>query len=346
MTPENRQQVPVTKELNPGIVPIEEGGERPHTEDAPSIQDVNTGEIPTLLPDHSGQLILTDEERSSEVFQEKTDAQRAYHEQRTNETETGWSPSGNESLPGNVEQKKKGKSKLLAVLGGTAAAAVATVSLFLLPKGDNTNNNQPAPTQPVATGEVTTSKSPELSKEEKIKALELKVDQPNEALATDIVNKISAWHMAGATPENYKSRDITLTVEDYAAKIAAEQGEAYATAIFGANYAANPQLANYVDAMIKINARNIVYYIKTFDPKLDPANIEPFKQVMIVDNLVSATPTANGLNLVINYHQETNEGKNYIDSAELNGTKESMTITLAKNGNIYTATSASVDDPK
>lgn len=338
MTPENRRpEAPVTKELHPGIVPIEEGGERPHIEDAPSVQDVNTGEIPTFLPNHSGELVLTDEERNSREFQEKTD----YYKQRAAETEVGWSPTDGESLADSAEQTKRGKGKLLAILGGTAAAAVTAASLFLLPKGENNaNDNQPTPTQPVATAEVTPTSQPELTREEKIEALELKVGQSNEALSADIIGKMSAWKMAGATPENYKNRDRTLTVEDYADKIAAEQGDIYASAIFGPNYANNPQLANYVSAMIKINAQNIVYYIKTFDPKLNTENIEPYKQVMMMDGMASASPTPDGLKLVIDYHHETNVGKNYIDSAALNGTKESMTVTLAKNGDTYVATYA------
>lgn len=84
MSPENRPQSPNTKDLHPGIVPIDQGGERPHEEDVPSIQTIDTGEIPTLVPDHSGELTLKEQERGP--FQEKLDAQRQYHQARSEST--------------------------------------------------------------------------------------------------------------------------------------------------------------------------------------------------------------------------------------------------------------------
>jgi hypothetical protein len=83
MTPENRnshiniKRVPHTGNLEGDFQ------ELPHTESAPSVQDVDTGEIPRIMPQTSGDLTLTDDERGP--FQDKLAAQRAYHEQRTTE---------------------------------------------------------------------------------------------------------------------------------------------------------------------------------------------------------------------------------------------------------------------
>lgn len=136
MTPENRHpQTPATKEVNPGIIPVEEGGERPHAIDAPSVQDVNTGEIPALIPEHSGELILTDEERRSKEFQNKTD----YYKQ-------------------SVDTAPKKRRALL--LGGAAAAAVALAAgLFAGAKSNENTGNTPAPTQPVATAPAATAEA-------------------------------------------------------------------------------------------------------------------------------------------------------------------------------------------
>lgn len=194
--------------------------------------------------------------------------------------------------------------------------------------------------QPTATATTTAIATAQPSQAEQIKALEIKAAQSNEALGTDIINKMSAWLMAGATPENYKNRDRTISVEDYAARLAGAQGDVYGPAIFGPDYAKDPVIAHYVATMIKLNAQNIVYYIKTFDPKLNAANVEPFKEVMIADGIASAAQTPDGLKLVIDYHHEANAGKNFIDSSILDGLKESMIVTLAKSGDRYIATFA------
>ena len=137
MTPENRRpQAPVTKELHPGIVPVDEGGERPHLDDAPSVQDINTGEIPTLLPDHSGKLILTDEERNSDDFQRLTDAQREYHEQRTS------------TEPNKSHRRRNiaiGTTSLLLVGGATAGIIAA----------NSESSDTPVETKPSATSAPT-----------------------------------------------------------------------------------------------------------------------------------------------------------------------------------------------
>ena len=137
MTPENRRpQAPVTKELHPGIVPVDEGGERPHLDDAPSVQDINTGEIPTLLPDHSGKLILTNEERNSDDFQRLTDAQREYHEQRTS------------TEPNKSHRRRNiaiGTTSLLLVGGATAGIIAA----------NSESSDTPVETKPSATSAPT-----------------------------------------------------------------------------------------------------------------------------------------------------------------------------------------------
>lgn len=134
MTPENRRpHTPATKELHPGIVPVEEGGERPHLEDAPSIQDINTGEIPTLLPDHSGKLVLTNEERSSDEFQQKTDALRAYHQER----------STVDAAPSHTARNITLGAASLLLAGGAIAGVTAL---------NNQPSNTPPETEPSATG--------------------------------------------------------------------------------------------------------------------------------------------------------------------------------------------------
>lgn len=134
MTPENRRpHTPATKELHPGIVPVEEGGERPHLEDAPSIQDINTGEIPTLLPDHSGKLVLTKEERSSDEFQQKTDALRAYHQER----------STVDTAPSHTARNITLGAASLLLAGGAIAGVTAL---------NNQPSNTPPETEPSATG--------------------------------------------------------------------------------------------------------------------------------------------------------------------------------------------------
>lgn len=256
MTPENRRpQAPLSKEIHPGIIPVEEGGERPHLEDAPSVQDINTGEIPTLLPDHSGKLILTDEERSSKEFQEKTD----YYKQRTAENETGWLPTDNEALTNSTDQTRHGKGKMFAILGGTAAAAVTAASLFLLPKGESTDNNNPTPTQPVATGEVTPGQTQETPGN--------KVDvtkRPQSIVEQGLFNELSLEQQA-----EIRQLDAMPTEEFYKLPMATQLK--YAQFI----YDSNVERTKY---LIKQNGSEYAPLLKTVDPKPDNSGTEVWYQ--------------------------------------------------------------------
>lgn len=191
MTPENRPQTHITKEVNPGIIPVDEGGERAH-ESAPSVQEIiNTGEIPKLVPEHSGELVLTDEERRSREFQHQTDAQRTYHEQRTVETETEWSPAVSESLSVSNEQKKKNKNKgLLLKVGGAAAALGLALTTYLSTQSGDKSQDNPTPTQPVATAEAT----PEQTQETQVKVDVTK--RPQSIVEQGLFNELSPEQQA------------------------------------------------------------------------------------------------------------------------------------------------------
>lgn len=133
MTPENRRpQAPATKEVNPSIVPVAEGGER-GLDNAPSIQDITDSEIPTLLPNHSGELVLTDEERNSDEFQKKTDALRAYHQERTTV----------DTAPSHTARNVTIGAASLLLVGGTIGGVAAL--------NNQPSNNTPPETEPSAT---------------------------------------------------------------------------------------------------------------------------------------------------------------------------------------------------
>lgn len=299
--------------------------ELPHSEDAPSIQDItNTGEIPQLIPEDSGALTLGDEERPA--FQEKLAAQREYHELRTAES---------------AEQKKKGKGKLFAILGATAAGAVTAASLFLLPKGENNaNENKPTPTQPVATAEATPSQtaSPNTlqTKEELIKSLEIKANQSDEKIAADVISLYSKWGMAGATEEAYKNQDLSRSLEEEAEKIANEQAPIYAEAMFGKDYNSDPSDVNTVRGMKLINKDNVWRYLATSGgTSLNPKNIEPWSWTKELVSLESSEDVGNSKTLTIKYAEYNNGGKNSIAEYPASGTQDTIHVTVKKSGDHY-----------
>lgn len=322
-------------------------------EGVPSVQELNTGELEQIAaPDTSEALILHDDERPE--FQERLAALRESHASAETATEAGgYIPTG--ELPVAAEQKK-GHGKLYAVIGAAAAAAAAAASLFLLPKGENNDKaNVPAPTQPVASAEATpgatapvpaeTSQSTQ-TKAEQITSHEIKVNPSDEALSTDIVSKFSDWGMAGANQEAFDkfAKGTNASIEQIADDIAAEQGDIYATAIFGPNYKSNPEIMKTVTALIKINANNIRLYIRTFDPQYNPKNVERWNRQLLPAGLESSDTTSEGKKLIIDLTYKTNADKTYIGTDPTNGAKDRLIINLvAGQSNTYTASSIRFD---
>lgn len=218
-------------------------------------QGLDTDQLQQVAPapETSGELILTDEERSSREFQEKTD----YYKQKPAETETGWQPTGSEIPTETVERKRKKKGLLITVGAGAVAAAVALTTYFSTQSGDK-DQNGPTPTQPVATTEATAGQTQEA--EEKVDVTK----RPQSIVEQGLFNKLSPEQQS----EIRKLNDMPTT-EFYKLPMATQLK--YGQFI----YDSNVERTKY---LIKENGSEYAPLLKTVEPKPDNSGTEVWYQ--------------------------------------------------------------------
>lgn len=228
-------------------------------ENASSVQefkDFDTDQLQQVAPapETSGALVLTDEERSSREFQEKTD----YYKQKAAETETGWLPTDNEVLTDNVEQKKKSNRGLLIKIGGaTAALGIALTTYLSTQSGDKTDDG-PTPTQPTASAEVTPGQTQEAP---------AKVDltkRPQSIVEQGLFKELSPEQQS-----EIRKLDGLPTTEFYKLPMATQLK--YAQFI----YDSNVERTKY---LIEKNGSEYAPLLKTVEPKPDNSGIEVWYQ--------------------------------------------------------------------
>lgn len=318
MSIENRPNASEEKQLHPGIVPVDDGGERPLPKARP-IEDINTGEIPSIVPETLYQgfenLPPTDQEKAA------FDQARASRRDLSAPTEE-------------IEKKPNSKKKLFAVIGGAATAAVAATALFLMPKGENNHDdNKPTPTQPVATasasptlgfGQMPVAEGTPTQKKEQINPADLykgltdaeiieKLKIPaglsNQDYAARVVQLYSDWGNTGATPSWADKWDPHLSPEEYATPLVDHWSNIYATVLFGPDYAKNTDIAQHVKFTHDRMLTSVVTYLGTYDPNhYNPANIEPWKTTLTLEKVVDSGSTLGNGRAITYKTIETNNG--------------------------------------
>jgi hypothetical protein len=219
-------------------------------------QGLDTDQLQQVAPapETSGELILTDEERSSREFQEKTD----YYKQKPAETEAGWLPSGSESLAENVEQKKKGNKSLFIKIGAAAATVGVALTTYLSTQSGDKGEDGPTPTQPVATAEATAGQTQKV--EEKVDVTK----RPQSIVEQGLFNKLSPEQQS----EIRKLNDMPTT-EFYKLPMATQLK--YAQYI----YDTNVERTKY---LIQQNGSKYAPLLKTVEPKPDNSGTEVWYQ--------------------------------------------------------------------
>ena len=219
-------------------------------------QGLDTDQLQQVAPapETSGALILTEEERSSREFQEKTD----YYKQKPAETKTGWLPSGSESLTENVEQKKKGNKSRFIKIGAAAATLGVALTTYLSTQSGDKGEEGPTPTQPVATAEATAGQTQEA--EEKVDVTK----RPQSIVEQGLFNKLSPEQQS----EIRKLNDMPTT-EFYKLPMATQLK--YGQFI----YDSNVERTKY---LIKENGSEYAPLLKTVEPKPDNSGTEVWYQ--------------------------------------------------------------------
>lgn len=122
------------------------------------------------------------------------------------------------------------------------------------------NTNQTVEHDPIVTPE---------NEQEVIESLQIDSSLSPEEKADQVMDVISRWYMAGATPEavqmEYENtiNGDELQGEAFAASIAQQNQNAFATALYGEDWE-NTTVANVVYSMTESNAANIDRYLSTF----------------------------------------------------------------------------------
>lgn len=171
-------------------------------------------------------------------------------------------------------------SRIIAAL---SICVVLPVTLLL------TSCSGPPEVAAVETSIVQTSEAPDatpvapvVSHEDAVAALEIKAGQEPDEIAKALVDRISKWCMAGsdeATAEKmlglgYAPNDRKI----YTDKLAAEQKEIYAEAIFGKNWQDNDDVREFVLKQEKVNAGVLLRYIITSNDAV------PFTEAVALEN--------------------------------------------------------------
>ena len=165
----------------------------------------------------------------------------------------------------------------------------------------STSSPSPANTTPLET-------APVLTPAEKIKqSLEIPVGLAPLELGKKLAADISAWEMAGASQELIDKWDVHMTIEQYTAKVAADQADTYKTAIFGDT--TDPAILALVDKITKENADNLYVYMTTAGSN-DPENVESFTTATRVESLVSSSEHNGVVSVTVNSYGENNGDKN------------------------------------
>lgn len=173
--------------------------------------------------------------------------------------------------------------------------------------------------------------------------------QSHEDLAKNIVGVFGDWKSAGASHATHESRDIHLTLKNYAASVAATNTPVYAKKLFGADYVSKTAsdfiLKDLVDGMEKGNAENIVAFMQTDNEGVAVQNqnsndLEPWKQTLILESVTSYTVLNGYHQLIINCVETDNREMNIYGGTPKGNQKETLTVTYVIEGETVRLTAA------
>lgn len=167
-----------------------------------------------------------------------------------------------------------------SILPGQEASAQPTAGVL-----------EPSPSSPANITPLETA--PVLSEHEQaVAALEIEAGQDQEQLSKSFIDLMAKWNMAGAEDANasemidqgYSGNER----ETYAGKIAAEQKEIYAEAIFGEDWQSNEKVQGFITKQEGVNAGILARHIITANDPISFSKVEVFEKLIAADGDSSA----------------------------------------------------------
>lgn len=169
-----------------------------------------------------------------------------------------------ESTPSRTKEHFSPWQKLAAIgaLSSVALTGCATQNVSAEPGPSSSTSASEAPTP---TPTETAASQAEV--DAKIKKLEIPAGLEPEALGAAIIDRLNQWSNEGADA-SAKAKLIDdaptdETIEETAQRLAQQNAELYAVALFGEDYATNPSTSVYVKKSITTNASTLAAYGQT-----------------------------------------------------------------------------------
>ena len=252
----------------------------------------------------------------------------------TRETATGGIPRTSEV----VDPKKPNIIRRLAIAGISTLAGAAVVVGTVMAVESN-NHNGPIKDQPVATGEATPGNSEKPSPsatpetdptEQLIASHEIKAGQAPEALSQNVLSELSAWEVAGSDTitqdllaEVKKTGDGSdEAVSAFLDKYTAKQAAIFGPALFGPDYASNPDVKNII-AINKATLHNVFASNKDQDP---------YSRSLAFNSVVMSSDTS----VSIAFTEKDNAGQNNKITDSVNGETGTLSVIYETQGdNIF-----------
>lgn len=180
--------------------------------------------------------------------------------------------------------------------------------------------------------------------------IELPVDKyaDKDTLAKAIVeDRVTAWHMAGATEEkqeSYYKRPQVWTQADYAAE-AEKESIPYIESLFTDDWSSRPETVKFIQRMKDMNAQTMYLNAATGKFSTDPDNLEAYAISLNVTSVTELTSTDGNRLLEITFDAEDNSEKNTALKA-VRGTIEHTNATwqleLKQEGSVYKIANAAL----
>lgn len=211
-----------------------------------------------------------------------------------------------------------------------AIAGVALASLLMAASvGCGTKVDAPANPSPIATSSAETSPSPSASATETepttaniLISPEL-IKNPDE-LVNVFFNRMTEWVNAGSTPENAKAALLssTETVDENAARIAAEYDKVFTSMLLIKGWESNPAIKLLVDTNVKAHKDTVALYDYTLnvDNVGDPADKQAYFQGTKVSKIISVEDqTDKSVVIRVIEHNYDNSDQNRVGEALTGG---------------------------
>lgn len=229
------------------------------------------------------------------------------------------------------------KKKVSIPIIGTVATAAAAAAIYVGVSRLSTDNSSKQGNQPVATASVTpgATASPETSPSPSASATETEPTAENILISPELIknpdelvntffNRMTEWNNAGSTPENAKAALLssTETVDENAARIAAEYDKMFTSTLLIKGWESNPALKLLVDTNVKAHKDTVALYDYTLnvDNVGDPADKQPYFQGVKISKIISVEDqTDKSVVIKIIEHNYDNSGQNRVGEALTGG---------------------------